>query len=684
MSLMQELKKRNVFRVAVFYLVSAWVILQVGTLLFDIMELPIEWKKGLLLLLIVGFPVALITSWVFEVTPDGVKLESDISGAEAKQSKSAQRMNIATIVVVVLGISLLGFDRFFGNSNKTEEPVATISPANTAEQRTPIIAVLPFFASGSDDGGFLATGLHDDLLTRLARLNAFKVISRTSMMEYAQTTKNMREIGEELGARYILQGGVQALGVRVRINTQLIDAQTDQHLWAETYDRELTALDLFDIQADLARAIAAQLSLTLSGTDRARIDSIPTESIVAYNAYLRALELRDRGGHNRETSLLVIESLETSVETDPNFAEAWVQLSIEQSRYAQSTIDDDQAKYAKAALASRAKAFALNPELPEGIVADAVYQYRVLFEYQKALDLLTELELTYPLPARAVSLKSFLLKRLGNFELAYQTLKLAYELNPRSVNAVSLLVESALMVGRCQEANEFLLQALSMAPKSPGVLTSAAVYEMACTGDINQAAQYIERGDYNDPWHFFTAMRVAEIQGNFNRIMDLSRIVDKFNLVETSNILRADALKGLGRHTEAKAVIEEIRLALFSETANNAEVSIAAKSQVAFSKLQYFRLLRDQAGVIDMVKEHKSLLNASTKGDKNIEQNVRIYYVEAFVEVGLIEQAVAELEAYFSASGSYPFLYIDIYPMFARLKGHPRYEALREKYSTVH
>ena len=683
MSLMQELKKRNVFRVAIFYLVSAWVILQVGTLLFDIMELPIEWKKGLLLLLIVGFPVALITSWVFEVTPDGVKLESEISGAEAKQSKTAQRMNIATIVVVVLGICLLGFDRFFSNASETAEPAASISSSNTAEQSTPIIAVLPFFASGSDDGGFLATGLHDDLLTRLARLNAFKVISRTSMMEYAQTTKNMREIGEELGARYILQGGVQALGVRVRINAQLIDAQTDQHLWAETYDRELTALDLFDIQADLARAIAAKLSLTLSGSDSARIDSIPTESIVAYNAYLRALELRDRGGHNRETSLLVIESLEKSVETDPNFADAWVQLSIEQSRYAQSTIDDDQGEYAKAALASRAKAFTLNPELPEGIVADAVYQYRVLKEYQNALDLLTELELRYPLPARVIALKSFLLKRLGNFELSYQTLKLAYELDPRSVSAAALLVESALMVGRCQEANKFLFQGLSMAPNSAGLLTGAAEYEMACTGDINQAALYIERGDYNEPWHFFTALRVAEIQSNYNRILDLSRIVEKFNLVQTANILRAEALTGLGRHTEAEAVIEEIRQALFGEISNNAEVSLDSQRELTFSKLQFFRLQQDQVGVTEMVKEHKRLLNLSTKGDKNIEQTMRLYYTEAFVDTGLKDQGVAELETYFASPGSYPFLYVDIYPKFASLKGHPGYEALRERYATL-
>jgi TolB-like protein/Flp pilus assembly protein TadD len=682
MSLMQELKKRNIFRVVVFYLVSAWVILQVGTLLTDIMELPIEWKKGLLLLLIVGFPVALITSWVFEVTPDGVKLESDISGAEAKQSKSAQRMNIATIVVVVLGISLLGFDRFFSNSSKTEEPAATIAPTTTAEQNTPIIAVLPFFASGSDDGGFLATGLHDDLLTRLARLNAFKVISRTSMMEYAQTTKNMREIGEELGAGYILQGGVQVLGVRVRINAQLIDAQTDQHLWAETYDRELTALDLFDIQADLARAIAAKLSLTLSGTDTARIDSIPTESIIAYNAYLRAIELKDRRGLNTETSLLVIETLEKSVETDPKFADAWALLSIEQSRYVQTTIDGDQEKYARAALASRAKAFTLDPELPEGIVADAVYQYRVLNEYQNALDLLTELELTYPLPAPVVSLKSFLLRRLGNFESAYQTLKLAYELDPRSVNATKNIIILALTVGRCQEANTFLLQALSMAPNNAGVLTGAAVYEMSCTGDIDQAAQYIEHPDYKDS-DIFTALRVAEIQSDYNRILDLSRVAGKFNSAQTSNILRAGALKGLGRHAEAETVIEEIRQALFRETSNNAEVSLTEQEKLTFLKLQFMRLEQDQAGVTDMVKEHKRLLNLSTKGDKYFEQVYRLYYVEAFVDAGLKDHGVAELETYFASPGSFPFLYVDIYPMFASLKGHPRYEALREKYATV-
>jgi tetratricopeptide (TPR) repeat protein len=433
----------------------------------------------------------------------------------------------------------------------------------------------------------------------------------------------------------------------------------------------------------LARAIAAKLSLTLSGTDTARIDSIPTESIIAYNAYLRAIELRDRGGHNRETSLLVIESLEKSVETDPKFADAWVQLSIEQSRYAQSTIDDDQEKYAKAALASRAKAFTLNPELPEGIVADAVYQYRVLNEYQNALDLLTELELTYPLPARVVSLKSFLLKRLGNFESAYQTLKLAYELDPRSVTAASLLIEAALVVGRCQEANTFLLQALSMAPNSASVLTGAAVYEMACTGDINQAAQHIERGDYKEPWHFFTALRVAEIQSDYNRILDLSRIVGKFNLAQTSKILRVDALKGLGRHAEAEIVIEEIKHALFDETSNNAEVSLVTQRQLAFSKLQYFRLQQDQESVTNIVKEHKRLLNASTKGDKNMEQSMRIYYAEIFVDTGLIDQGVAELETYFASPGAYPFLYIDIYPMFASLKGNPRYEALREKYAKV-
>jgi Flp pilus assembly protein TadD len=432
----------------------------------------------------------------------------------------------------------------------------------------------------------------------------------------------------------------------------------------------------------LARAIAAKLSLTLSGTDTARIDSIPTESIIAYNAYLRAIELKDRRGLNTETSLLVIETLEKSVETDPKFADAWALLSIEQSRYVQTTIDGDQEKYARAALASRAKAFTLDPELPEGIVADAVYQYRVLNEYQNALDLLTELELTYPLPAPVVSLKSFLLRRLGNFESAYQTLKLAYELDPRSVNATKNIIILALTVGRCQEANTFLLQALSMAPNNAGVLTGAAVYEMSCTGDIDQAAQYIEHPDYKDS-DIFTALRVAEIQSDYNRILDLSRVAGKFNSAQTSNILRAGALKGLGRHAEAETVIEEIRQALFRETSNNAEVSLTEQEKLTFLKLQFMRLEQDQAGVTDMVKEHKRLLNLSTKGDKYFEQVYRLYYVEAFVDAGLKDHGVAELETYFASPGSFPFLYVDIYPMFASLKGHPGYEALREKYATV-
>ena len=142
-----------------------------------------------------------------------------------------------------------------------------------------VVAVLPFKASGSDDGGFLAAGLHDDLLTLLAKLGAYQVISRTSMMDYAGTTKNMRQIGEELRAGYILEGGVQARGGRVRINAQLIDAARDEHLWAETYDRELTAVDLFDIQAELARSIAEALHTTLSPEDEAVVYEVPTENL---------------------------------------------------------------------------------------------------------------------------------------------------------------------------------------------------------------------------------------------------------------------------------------------------------------------------------------------------------------------------------------------------------------------
>ena len=173
-------------------------------------------------LLALGFVPALIGAWVFELTPDGLRRESEVDRSSSITRDTGRKLNIATIAMVLIGIALLAVDRYLPEKSGPSPDPGSVTDA------VPVIAVLPFQATGSDDGGFLATGLHDDLLTMLHKIGAYRVLSRTSVMEYADRTKNMREIGAELGASHILEGGVQARGNRVRINAQLIDAAADE------------------------------------------------------------------------------------------------------------------------------------------------------------------------------------------------------------------------------------------------------------------------------------------------------------------------------------------------------------------------------------------------------------------------------------------------------------------------
>ena len=278
MSLFEELKRRNVFRVGIAYAVAAWVLLQMFDVIGDILELP-EWGgKMILAMLVIGFFLALILAWAFEMTPEGLKRESEVDRSQSITRVTGRKLDRAIIGVLVIALVYFVADKFFIGGPEAvvettapavvvaEEPVSP-PPASAGHIDDKSIAVLPFaHRSPNPDDQYFTDGIHDDLLTQLAKQDAFKVISRTSVMEYRDTTKNMKQIGEELGVRHILEGGVQRSGNRVRINVQLIDTFTDEHLWAETYDRELTTDNLFDIQSEITTAIAEALHATLGGS----------------------------------------------------------------------------------------------------------------------------------------------------------------------------------------------------------------------------------------------------------------------------------------------------------------------------------------------------------------------------------------------------------------------------------
>jgi TolB-like protein len=341
LSLFNELKRRNVFKVGVAYAVTAWILLQLVDVVGDILALP-EWApKLILLLLVIGFVPAVIFAWAFELTPEGVKREKDVDRSQSITPKTGKKLNNAILGLMALAVVYLLFDKFSEDNEPGSELISQPSTENTAsveEKTTPApietepviskqsIAVLPFDnRSNREEDQFFTDGIHDDLLTTIARIGSMKVISRTSVMEYRNTTKKLPEIARELGVANILEGGIQRSGNQVRINVQLIDANTDEHLWAEIFDRELTANNLFAIQSEISKSIAEALHATLSPEEEQRIDTRPTDNLAAYDAYLRGRQLM--ATRNSKALESAARAFQKAVDLDPEFALAWVGLA---------------------------------------------------------------------------------------------------------------------------------------------------------------------------------------------------------------------------------------------------------------------------------------------------------------------------------------------------------------------
>ncbi len=341
MSFFEELKRRNVFRVGIAYLVGAWLLIQLTDILLDNIGAPAWVLQTMLVALGVGFFITLFFAWAFEMTPEGVKREKDIDRSQSITPQTGKKLNGTILVLMALVISYLLFDKFsdaeIGSKPFSQAPAAqVIDVGNEKSDPAPneskavitrqSIAVLPFDnRSRNADDEFFVEGIHDDLLTNLARIGSLKVISRTSVMRYKDTEIPIPDIAAELGVATIMEGAVQRSGSTVRINVQLIDAKTDEHLWAEIYDRKLNAENLFSIQSEISEAIAAALEATLSPEEQQRINTTPTQNMAAYDAYLRGRQLM--ASRDSAKLKLATEAFTEAVELDPQFALAWVNLA---------------------------------------------------------------------------------------------------------------------------------------------------------------------------------------------------------------------------------------------------------------------------------------------------------------------------------------------------------------------
>ncbi len=314
-----ELRRRNVVKVGVAYAITAWIVVEIASVVLPIFKAP-EWiLQVFTLLIILGFPLALVFSWAFEITPEGLKREHEVDRSQSITGKTGRKLDFAIIGLLAVGLAISVF------LNLRDDGTGSAVETDLASDHLSI-AVLPFTSRSTDpENALFADGIHDDLLTTLAKIGSLKVISRTSVMEYRDTTKNLKEIGNELGVANVMEGAVQKFGNSVRINVQLIDADTDKHLWAETYDRELTTRNLFAIQTEISNEIASALKTTLTPEEQTRIAAVRTENLEAYNLYLTA---RNHMAQRRIEDLNIArQQFARVIELDPGFADAYSGLA---------------------------------------------------------------------------------------------------------------------------------------------------------------------------------------------------------------------------------------------------------------------------------------------------------------------------------------------------------------------
>ncbi len=325
MSLISELKRRNVFRVAILYGVAAWALLQVGDLLFGLLGLPAWSNKLLFAMLVLGFVPALIFSWVYELTPEGLKREHEVERNRSITAETARKLDLTVGALLIVAIVLLGINWYTGPRDDDADTAATrpappVAAGSDAPATQASIAVLPFVNMSDDKANdYFSDGLSEELLNVLAKVQGLRVIARTSSFAFKGKDATIADVAKTLGVDHVLEGSVRKAGDRVRITAQLIRARDSSHLWSETYDRTLD--DVFAIQEEISGQVVGALKIRLLGarTDLSEVGG--TENGQAYEAFLRGLHILSQGRALEENLRDALAAFDLAVAEDPSYAQ---------------------------------------------------------------------------------------------------------------------------------------------------------------------------------------------------------------------------------------------------------------------------------------------------------------------------------------------------------------------------
>ncbi len=468
--LISELKRRNVFKVATAYAIAGWLIIQVISTIAPQLHLP-HWVPAFFTILVLtGFPIAIILAWAFEMTPEGVKRTDEVPEEKSVTKRTGRKLNVVLGVLLVMTVGIIFYQQFFKTRPAVSEATSKGNVrADSASVPSKSIAVLPFENMSADSNNvYFANGMQDMILTKLADIGDLKVISRTSTEQYKSHPGDLKTIAAQLGVATILEGSVQKAGNQVLINVQLINAQSDNHIWAESYTRTLD--NIFGVEGEVAEKIASALNAKLSPAESKAVTRVPTRNPAAYDAYLRGLSI--------ETNTTLLNTFQTAdsaygraVQLDPNFALAWAHLSSINSFAYFNFIAYTPARLAKAKQALD-RAIALAPDAITTQIAAGDYYYHGLRHYEEALAAYRKVLKISPNNAAALAGIGYVERRLGHWHRAIDYLGRSIALDPRNVLTLENLGDSYFCLLDFGKAKELYRRVLTLNPAAPRTIVS--------------------------------------------------------------------------------------------------------------------------------------------------------------------------------------------------------------------
>jgi TolB-like protein len=471
----EETKRRKVYQVAAAYIIAAAGVIQLASAAFPAWELANWALRLVIVLLLLGFPIALMLAWAYDITAQGVRATPTMAAP-----RTHRRRNIITLVGI--GVAISAAAGFF------------LLPGVSARKIDKSIAVLPFEnLSEEKTNAFFADGMQDEILTNLARIADLKVISRTSVMQYKSgIARNLREIGQQLGVAHVVEGSVQRSGNRVRVNAQLVDVRTDRHLWGQTYDRDLA--DVFAIQSEIAKSIADQLEAKLSPAEKDAIERAPTSDITAFDLYTLAknLCLTAFGSSTTKANLLqAADLLNQAVARDPSFLQAYCLLAFAHDGVYFVGFDHTPARLAQAESAVQA-ASRLQPNAGETHLARAQNLYWGYLDYDGALAELEVAAQRLPNHPRVVELKGYIKRRQGRWDESIRDLNRAIELDPHNILTLQQTAQTHQGLRRYVDEQSLLARALAFEPNDAVTKVQHAFAELDSKADTRPLHQMIE------------------------------------------------------------------------------------------------------------------------------------------------------------------------------------------------